>query len=702
MGIRIERIMVNRHGPLASDFALVPGDLNLIHGDNETGKTCLVESLIAILFRTGRRARAPWEPGRWSAEGWITVSGLEADPVRFTKSGRKLDEYWVETGGLPSDLSRLLVVRAGDTSLANEDDGVGRGVLKTYLTGVGLLDSIENRISATVRSATIGHEEIQGSRAGELKSRRELRDDLTRIDKLLEEVERTYASGHISALRQDSLALQAQVDLLFMARRYRAWQIREHVTDLNDRLADLPTEEGLSELTSRVSCYEQMSSSLQVKSRQLKDLETCGDDYSWTESALKSYDQVVSASALANHRPLFMWLAVVFFVAAIAIELLRIAGAVPVLMCGVLALAFLMLYHFGTLTALARAADLPELQSLKSEFQRRFGSELTGRPALEVQHVRLTEQHGVIKQLREEAVRLSSEVVASADRLSRDFADMGLDISPNEWHDVIRDLRTHIMLLGKDIRDADLQLAALDVRESENLEVDPGATWDREHHDELAVHLQSSQQKLAAEMQALDLLRTTIASETGSESREWDKLIGAIQSKREEIANAYRQITAQILAQIQVTSVIKELREEENARIAAGLKRNELTAPLYALTGHYAGIRLGTDGGLVLVSDQDEEFRVATLSTGAREQVCIALRIGFASIAMEGRPAFLILDDAFQHSDWSRRRKLIDQMMHLVQSGWQVLYFSMDDHIRGLFESAGASLGEAFKSVRLD
>ena len=53
----------------------------------------------------------------------------------------------------------------------------------------------------------------------------------------------------------------------------------------------------------------------------------------------------------------------------------------------------------------------------------------------------------------------------------------------------------------------------------------------------------------------------------------------------------------------------------------------------------------------MLVSDKDEEYPLTSMSNGAREQTFLALRMGFASIAMEGKTAFLILDDAFQHSD---------------------------------------------------
>ena len=68
---------------------------------------------------------------------------------------------------------------------------------------------------------------------------------------------------------------------------------------------------------------------------------------------------------------------------------------------------------------------------------------------------------------------------------------------------------------------------------------------------------------------------------------------------------------------------------------------------------------------------------------------------------MKGQTAFLILDDAFQHSDWPRRTNLIDQIFRLVESGWQIFYFAMDDHIRDLFLKVGEKVGNRFTSLEL-
>jgi uncharacterized protein YhaN len=93
------------------------------------------------------------------------------------------------------------------------------------------------------------------------------------------------------------------------------------------------------------------------------------------------------------------------------------------------------------------------------------------------------------------------------------------------------------------------------------------------------------------------------------------------------------------------------------------------------------------DGAVKVLGDA-ADYYLADLSTGAREQVLLALRMGFASRLAGGQPLFMLLDDAFQHSDWQRRERLVGQVLNMVQAGWQVTYLTMDDHLRDLFDTA--------------
>ena len=154
------------------------------------------------------------------------------------------------------------------------------------------------------------------------------------------------------------------------------------------------------------------------------------------------------------------------------------------------------------------------------------------------------------------------------------------------------------------------------------------------------------------------------------------------------------------MAQICLTEVLEELRQEEDEVIRQNLESPVIQAPLSLITDRYNSLFL--DGDQLMVRDDFGEFEISDLSTGAREQVLLALRLGIASRVLKQDKLFLILDDAFQHSDWHRRVRLTDQAVTLAKQDWQVIYFTMDDHIRDLISERGnLHLGDDFNMAVL-
>ena len=104
----------------------------------------------------------------------------------------------------------------------------------------------------------------------------------------------------------------------------------------------------------------------------------------------------------------------------------------------------------------------------------------------------------------------------------------------------------------------------------------------------------------------------------------------------------------------------------------------------------------------LFIENETESYALEQMSSGVREQVLLALRMGLASVVCGRRSLFLILDDAFQYSDWQRREQLVLQAVQIVQSGWQVIYLTMDDDIRDRFRTAAGSLAEGmFRLIEL-
>ncbi len=700
MTLKIDQIRINRGGPLQRDFEFESGDLNLIYGQNETGKTYVVESLISFLFKTSSRAPVDWHLRKWDIAGKAIVSGLESDPVSFSKSGKKLEDYWEDGTGLPRDLSRLLVVRAGETLLAEKADGVGRDMLKDYLSGEGLLDRVAGDVETVITKAEVRDRQIIGAQQGKLKTRAERKTHVGNLRTLLKDVEEGYASGDAYSLRQQKKSLEAQAETLQKARRYHAAQLAGQIQRLNSEKRELPSEGELVKLESDVTTRESNKAAIGTKSEKLEELESTSADFQWAGEALGVYKDVTSGAAGSGPKRIFMLLALLSLTATVALSLIGLR--IPSVVSAVLSVLFVAIAYLDMKKALSSAGENTELEKLKAEYRTRFGADLTDRAALQAKLEKLNKSQILATPLKEDLDALTDETRTLERKIAETLkAWTGIEVPVQKWRDSIRahkkkrgDLQDQIDSIGG-------VLTRVGVPEDEYLDVDPGQEWASERYTELTEDLLVAGTALENEEDKLGELKIRVSQATDFESSDWEELITVLRDKREEAAQEYRQLTAEILAKIQVYTVIQEFRQEENSRIAEGLKREELTEPLHALTGRYRSIRLDDDEGLVLVSDKDEDYPLASMSTGVREQTFLALRMGFASIAMEGKTGFLILDDAFQHSDWNRRENLVVRTLSFVKNGWQVFYFSMDDHIRDLFLDAGETLGDRFKSLEL-
>ena len=138
----------------------------------------------------------------------------------------------------------------------------------------------------------------------------------------------------------------------------------------------------------------------------------------------------------------------------------------------------------------------------------------------------------------------------------------------------------------------------------------------------------------------------------------------------------------------------------EDQKLIEGLNSEEVRDALIQLTGKYK--ELSFEDADILISDEYNNFLLKDLSTGAKEQVMLALRIGFLKKLFKQENAFLILDDAFQHSDYVKRPILVKTLFQLANDGWQVIYLTMDDHIRDLFREISRGTGNNLKEISLN
>ena len=198
---------------------------------------------------------------------------------------------------------------------------------------------------------------------------------------------------------------------------------------------------------------------------------------------------------------------------------------------------------------------------------------------------------------------------------------------------------------------------------------------------------------------------------------EYNKLLEELQDVQSDLNSLdsdkdYKEIASELIALTCIKEAIDELQKQENEFISQKLleKSEQLQ---FVVPGRFS--RLSWDGENLMIEDstsridyitgrpKKQRSQLATLSTGANEQLMLLLRKIFAEDYFDEESGFLLLDDAFQHSDWERRESLVDYILQLVEDhDWQIFYFSMDDHLATLIhERASARLGSDFAYKQL-
>lgn len=268
------------------------------------------------------------------------------------------------------------------------------------------------------------------------------------------------------------------------------------------------------------------------------------------------------------------------------------------------------------------------------------------------------------------------------------FDSLNIQIPENEWKDKLDDLINTTTKIKNDINAIAGELNGLGIDPDDFITEDPGIKFDPTHllNLENLINDKSNQLK-ELEKENIDY-KGEIANITGLSTKDdWNTLIDQLYAKQNEILNQLKHQESFIIAGILVHQAISELLRAEDEHIQNSINSPNFSDLLFEITGKYKNLTIDDDGK-ILISSDTAEYKLQDLSTGTKEQVLFALRVTLAEKILDDK-AFFILDDAFQHSDYDRRPKLIDQVFSLADRGWQIIYLTMDEHIRDVFTNKG-------------
>ncbi len=651
MGIRIKSIHVQELGPIKLPLKLELGLLNLIYGHNEKGKTFLVEFIIQSLFKN----RSSWNFRGIKGSGKIIMDGLEQEFAELSPASEKnkLEDFLnKEYPGLPPDLSKLMVVKGAelvfDDSAAIEG-GINKAIIKNYLSSRGVFEKIRSSISKTVQGAAIHNRAIEGQERGKLKERKEIRDKLNTLDGLFTEINSTYSGGSIKELEAEKVGLEHKKDGLLYAKQHLAFNKNEELKNNKAKSAQID-QEIIMEIDKGITNYKLQENKCKRKQEEQKTYAEKSRHYEWLKNAYEIYEKS------STYKPgVATWLiGLIFFSLASVIVFSVFNILLGIIFSAVVWVVSFLFFLFYQRIVKADADLEKEKRKVEEDFKERFKEKLKNKAHLKTVRDTIGEYHNNNNLLLEQLKTEREDLNALETQINIYFNKIGItDVAKEKWDNKLKELQNT-----------------------------------KKSYDEiisaLEKELEEVKNKIISDTSKLETLKQRICDVTRNNiSESWDSIILLLQQKQDEAINDYKDITAEIVGKIAVCKVLERLEAEEDKKIFKALDSDSIKKPLFELTGHYKGIRVENDE--LIVKDDFNDFNLKDLSTGAMEQILLGLRIGFTARLFKKENNFLILDDAFQYSDWQRRSFLIDKMVELVKKGCQIIYFTMDDHIRDLF-----------------
>jgi hypothetical protein len=346
-----------------------------------------------------------------------------------------------------------------------------------------------------------------------------------------------------------------------------------------------------------------------------------------------------------------------------------------------------------------------ELREIKRAFEARFGTPLSTSADFNLAKSRLDRELGKaqgVEEKRSAAEATLNSQLGQIRELLRE-ADQP-DVPESQWGELAGQLKKRTRQLRIDYNLTQERLADLGIDEVDYLEQPAEGTYSRQRELEITGELEEVGRTIRDQQDSSRELREQLIEHIGREtarSESIEILAEAIEEKRQEYRGQVQNCLAEMIAGHVVSRVLESFRSQEDQQLQSTLSDPRITNLIKRFTANrYEAVTLEGDG--LFVENETESYALEEMSSGAREQILLALRLGLASVVCGRQSLFLILDDAFQYSDWQRREGLVLQAIQAVQTGWQVIYLTMDDDIRDRFKTAAKVLDEGmFRLIEL-
>jgi len=705
MGIHIGRVEISGCGPISrfeEDFAA----LTLIYGGNERGKTTIVENIIASLFRDTQDEMYPLLRPDFLGATEIIVHGLGEGPQSFKPTGKQKLDALLATGGagLPKSLLNLLFVRAAETAITPKQGTVTKDALKHLVSKQHVYELIEKNLPrelgyTELRDGLLEPQRRTGGYKTYLGAEKNLKNLESVSDRFYGLLSRTKQLRH-ERKREEILEEQ---ELQKKAKQHEAFKVSQGIQEMRACKEKLERAD-LEQLSQDISNYFSKKQDIEHKRKDLGKQEDPEKNISWLDSARKTYEQFLSKTA---NWPQFVSLgaALLFTIGAVTSHFIRASLAMVIL----LTLTFVCLVIAALFTFIIRKGARPEaaqteLRNIKEEFEARFAQQLRGLTDFQTMKEELKQRSGRLQGIRESMQSLEQEVGKLKSSIAVSFLKVEKEVKEDRWEQEIDEFLKKKSEIERRLHHAEGRIETLGVDESDYLSVDPGVEYSQSRENELTRELDEVKNAITKAEEESNEVRENLIEHIGRDkarSSNIEDIAAAIEEKKAEYHDTIQTNLAQMIAGHIVNDLLQDFRKQEEQEIETFINDQKIIGLIKKFTGQYNEVSL--DGENVSVIGEKGVYNLRNMSTGVQEQILLAFRMGIAQKLSGDIPLFLILDDAFQFTDWMRRDSLVEQTVNIVKEGWQVVYFAVDDDIRDRFQRiAGSEIsGEQFKFIEL-
>lgn len=636
----IKRLKISHYGPLSDiDLELDEG-LNAFYGRNESGKTLLVESITKMLVDDlsnfegiGRVSQQP--------NGLLTVKNRDGE---FDASQENLEKIFGDVS--PEDVKNAFIVRDFDLRLPEKENDFGNGDYFNDVTDRVLGSKTKKIETLREEISDVGH--LTNNRSsGKLENTKgtgKLRDKRDKARKLKEEIRQ-----FMNKLEEEGLFHKySRIDSL----EKKITGKKEVITELENAREQRKFEKG-----------QKLLKDLRKAEREKKDVER-------EEKGLEELDDIRKKAggfeAEASDRKVLKYASIGSGLLS-GISLIGAAlNPVPVFIGG--AILFL----------LASGYTLNEYRKSVREVNQQEN-----------------ERESIIKEAKAKDIEASTipEVIDAIDSYEKDLEEREKEINGNrseasgelkglfdaerddlgEWRQVLDDFSNSFESVDREFNENVLD------EEKKDLE-----------------KLKKERKSLENEIDKYDEILREFDSDVSSalDEKFMEKEIVSIGSV-EDLDVALRQLEkfissldVMVEASKDAIKVLEEMEAEEEDEFNRIFKDDSYAVKMFreATNGNYTDINYDKTSRNLKVERKDgNELDPEDLSQGTYDLLYMAVRLKLAKEIL-GKPGFLVLDNAFVHSDTERVRKEIEFLKELEDEGWQIIYFTFRDDVKEILE----------------